>query len=150
MTMQQLLSDLAEVKKALPSAPLASSDDIATYLKHNLIPFIEAHVAETAEMDEALANLVEHEADLLHEETAAVFVSLIMSGREVARELAARMGNDQRLHKLLTEFRELCKQGEEILNEVTVEDPDAESEPEQPEQSGPPSLSAAPPEVKTP
>lgn len=130
MSIQQLQADLAEVIKALPTGPLVSGPDLADYLKHNLLPLLESHVNETAEIDEAVENLVKHEADILHEETAAVFASVIVSGRELAKELAARMGNDQRLHRLVKEYREIAADAEEILNDITVPDDDEEEAPE--------------------
>lgn len=127
MSIQQLQADLSEVIKALPAGPLVSGPDLADYLKHNLLPLLESHVNETAEIDEAVENLVKHEADILHEETAAVFASVIVSGRELAKELAARMGNDQRLHKLVKEFREVATEAEAILDEITVPDDEEET-----------------------
>lgn len=130
MSMPQLQSDLAEVKKAIPSGPLVTVEDLLVFIKHNLVPLIESHVGETAEIDEAVHDLVTHEADILHEETASVFASLVVSGREVAKELRARAGNDRRIIALVNEFVGLCDQGDEILNEITVpddEDPEESS-----------------------
>jgi len=129
MTMQQLQADLVAVKESLPSDPTTTSADLVLYLKHNLLPLIEAHISETGEIDEAVANLVENAADVLHEDTAAVFGSLIVAGLAVCAELKARMGNDAGCRRLVAEFERLAREGEEILHEVTVQDEEDE-EPE--------------------
>lgn len=123
MSIQQLQSDLEEVKKALPTGQLVSSQEVMDFLKHNLVPLIESHVNETAEIDEAVHDLVTHEADILHEETAGVFASLVVSGRELAKQLMSRAGKDPQIAALCKEHLDLCEQAEEILDEITVDDP---------------------------
>lgn len=127
MTMQQLQADLVAVKGALPLDP--TSADLLQYIKHNLLPLIEAHISETGEIDEAVANLVENAADVLHEDTAAVFGALIVAGQAVCKELKARMGNDAGCRNLIGEFERLAREGEQILQEVTVQDDEEDDEP---------------------
>lgn len=127
MSMQQLQTDLAAVMAALPLDP--TGPELATYLKHNLLPLIAAHISETLEIDEAVGNLIDNAADVLHEDTAAVFGSLIVAGLAVCAELRTRAGTDVRCRQIVAEFERLAKEGEQILQEITVEDDEDDEAP---------------------
>lgn len=143
MSIEQLQADLEQVATACPTGPLVSAPDVADFLRNNLIPFIAAHVGETSEMDEAIDNLVHQEPDILHEETAGVFASIITSGRVLADELYKRIGTDQRLRALIKEYRDLAAKGSEILDEITVMDPE-DPEEEEPAKEATPEVEAPP------
>jgi len=130
MSIEQLQSDLDAIKKALPSGALVTTDDLHGFLKHNLLPFIESHVAETVEIDESVEALVANEPDILHEDTATEFHSALDVFEVVTKELAERMGNDARLLSLVKESRGKLDKCRSILDEITVAEPDDEPDSE--------------------
>lgn len=130
MSIEQLQSDLDAIKKALPSGALVTTDDVLGFLKHNLLPFIESHVAETVEIDESVEALVANEPDILHEDTATELHGALDLFEVVTKELAERMGNDVRLHALVKESRGKLEKCRLILDEITVADPDDEPDSE--------------------
>jgi hypothetical protein len=142
MSIETLKDDLKAVISALPSGPLTTAADMAGYLKNNLLPLIETVVNEMEEMDGSIEDLVVHGQDVIHEETAAVFMGLITSGMTMAKELedlAAKTGDSKRLQPLIKEWRELAEQGAELLEDITIPDPDADDPDETPAvQSTPP------------
>jgi len=126
--LQQDLKQVAEAAKAL-AGPLVTPSEIAVFLRDNLVPLIESHIGESAEMDESIYGLVQEAEDVLHEDNAAVFAGIITSGAVLVTELGHRAGNDQRLLKLIKEWRALAKQGEQILEDITIpDDPEADAE----------------------
>jgi hypothetical protein len=129
MSMEQLREDLKQVAGRLPTGPLTSAADLAGYLRNDLLPFVATMTDEIGEIDESVEDLVHQTPDALHEETSAVFAGIIASGVILANELKTRVGTDKRLLDLIKEFLALAKQGEEILEEITIPDP----EPDEPE-----------------
>jgi hypothetical protein len=139
MSIEQLKEDLKAVVGALPSGPLTTAAEMAAYMKNNLLPFVEAVVGELEEMDGNIEDLVMQAQDVLHEENAEVFAGIITSGIILAKELeelAAKTGDSKRLQPLINEWRELASQGSELLEDITIPDPD-------PDQADPPETTEA-------
>lgn len=126
MSIEQLQKDLGTVTSKCPSDLGAIPD----YLHNYLLPFLETTVEELSAVDEVVYGLVHEAEDILHEESGAVFAGIITSGMAICTELAQRAGNDSRIMKLVREFRDLAKQGKEILEEIVMVDDDGEPEPE--------------------
>jgi hypothetical protein len=92
-------------------------------------------------MDGNIEDLVMQAQDVLHEENAEVFAGIITSGIILAKELeelAAKTGDSKRLQPLINEWRELASQGSELLEDITIPDPDPDQAdpPETPEAEG--------------
>lgn len=121
MSIEQLQKDLSTVTSKCPGDLGAIPD----YLHNFLLPFLESTVEELSAVDEVVYGLVHDAEDILHEESGAVFAGIITSGMAICTELAQRAGNDPRILKLVREFRDLAKQGKEILEEIVMVD-DAE------------------------
>jgi hypothetical protein len=124
MSIEQLKTDLKQVIQACPADPA----EIPGYLQNYLLSWLEATCDEIGEMDDAIENLVHESEDILHSDNAAMFAGVITSGMVLATELAARAGNDQRLLKVIKEFRALAKQASDVLEEITIPDDDEEEE----------------------
>jgi len=134
MSIEQLKQDLKDVTSALPTGPLVTAAEMSAYLKNNLLPFIESAITEMEEMDGSIEDLVVHGQEVLHEENAALFMALITSGTTLAKELeelAAKTGDGKRIALLIKEWRDLAEQGAEVLEDITIPDPDAEPEPDE-------------------
>jgi len=143
MSIEQLKQDLKAVTSSLPSGPLTTAAEMSAFLKNNLLPFIDSAVTEMEEMDGSIEDLVTQTPDVLHEETAAVFTGLITSGLALVKELedlASKTGDGQRLKPLIKEWRELAEQGMEVIEDITLPDPDPETDAEQPAAVEPPAL----------
>lgn len=148
MSIETLKDDLKAVAGALPTGPLTTAAEMTAYMKNNLLPFIESVVTEMEEMDDNIGDLVTSAEDVLHEENATVFAGIITGGLALVKELedlAAKTGDGQRLKPLIREWRELAKQGGELLEDITMPDPDPDLE--EPADS-PIAGSAEPPGVK--
>lgn len=135
MSIETLKDDLKAVAGALPTGPLTTAAEMATYMKNNLLPFVESVVTEMEEMDDNIGDLVTSAEDVLHEENATVFAGIITGGLALVKELediAAKTGDGQRLKPLIKEWRELAKQGGELLEDITMPDPDPDVDLEEP------------------
>lgn len=138
MTMEQLAEDWkvlrARAKEKLTS--LATSADIATFLRGDLLPFLENHVQQSVEMDGCIEDLMYKQDDALQPETASIFAGVILGGLAMAEKLEAlspKGGDgklaDAQLAKMIDEFRNLCRGAQTTLAEITIpEDPDAVDE----------------------
>ncbi len=135
MSIEQLQADLKAVIGRVPTGPLTTAAEMGSFLKNDLLPFIESTVDEMAEMDDNIGDLVTSAEDVLHEENATVFAGIITGGLALVRELedlAAKTGDGQRLKPLIKEWRELAKQGGELLEDITMPDPDPDVDLEEP------------------
>lgn len=130
MTMEALQGDLEALSakiKALHTT--TTTGELVRLIKQEIWPFIESHVAETSEMDMAVAELVNEEvSDTLLPETSAIFAVIIAGGRGFAgkvRELAAKdaSGNiiDTELANALATYETACDQATAVLADITVE-----------------------------
>lgn len=129
MSIETLKEDLKAVAGALPTGPLTTAAEMATYMKNNLLPFIESTVTEMEEMDGTIEDLVTQTPDVLHEEAAATFMGVITGGLALVAELeglAAKTGDSQRLKPLIKEWRDLAEQASELIEDITIPDPDAD------------------------
>lgn len=129
MSIETLKEDLKAVAGALPSGPLTTAAEMAAYMKNNLLPFIESTVTEMEEMDGTIEDLVTQTPDVLHEEAAATFMGVITGGLALVAELeglAAKTGDGPRLKPLIKEWRDLAEQASELIEEITIPDPDAD------------------------
>lgn len=147
MSIEQLKADWDMVKQRaaekFKTPALTTSSEIAQFMTEDFLPWTEAFLDEVAEIDESVGDLVVKQEDVLHEDSAEVFAGLITSGRVlIGTELRARCGNDRRLLKAIDEWMSLSQDGEAILNDVTIPDPDDEdppaAEPDDPESTGEP------------
>src|SRR5512143_1587886 len=117
------------------------------HLRNTLWPFLEAIVDVVEEMDDAVAELVDHEEDYLQPETAAVFAAVIQTSLALMVELKKRpdlataqlavTGPDGKpiavgLKDAVEQHEQLCAQAIELLGSVTMiaseDDEDEEDE----------------------
>lgn len=139
MTMEALQGDLkeivAEAKKL--STTLTTSGELISFVKNNLVPFIESHVAETADIDECVADMVEHAEDILQPDTAKIFAGCIQGGLAMALKLEEVLAKDASgkladpvLAKLIADYRNLAQVGGQLLDEITMPDDEEDDEEE--------------------
>lgn len=124
MSLQELESDLKSLGEKLRMDPPASAAGVVLFLQNELVPWLQDLTKETVEIDESVEDLVHGSAEILHEESGAVFAGIIASGLAIATELAQRAGNDQRILKIIREFRQIAKEGSDILDEIVIPDPE--------------------------
>lgn len=140
MTMEALESDFEEIKSATKSlGPLTSTHELVTFLKTQLVPFIEAHVAETTEIDGCVSDLMDRTEDILHPETAQVFAAAFAVSRAVAAKLLEVVPkgedgkvSDPQVHKLLQQWEAFTVGAERMLEEITIPDAEEDDEDEDP------------------
>lgn len=147
MSIEQLQGDLQQVVEA--ATAIVSPDAILPFLQNNLFPWLESMTEEMAEMDSAIEEAYHEMPDVLHSESAEVFAGIIASGTVLVAELRRRVGNDQRLLAMAKEWTQLAAKGKEILEEITIPDPEEGDEETQPD-GEPPALPPAAPEGGTP
>lgn len=119
MSIEQLQEDLKALASRIPTGPLVTPAELAAYLKNDLVPFLSAVTTELEEVDGSVADLVQRAAEVLHEESAAVFAGIITSGAVLIAELKTRIGSDRRLQEAIKEWESLAKEGTQILEEIT-------------------------------
>lgn len=145
MSLDELRDDLkrnmAEAKR------ITTVQEMREHLLNTLWPFIEANLDVMEEIDDAVAELVDHQEDYLQPETAAVFAAVIQSSLQLAAELRKRAADDATLLNQITQHEHVCQQAMIMLGDVTMvassdaaqgdgdesdedEDADAESEEE--------------------
>lgn len=151
MSIEQLKADLKEVMAAAPSGALVTAEEVAAFQRNNLLPLLETMFDEVGEMDDTIEDLVHRSADVLHVESAAVFAGIIEGAALLVAELKTRVGDDRRLLKAIREWSELAKQGQELLEEITILDPEddeeeGDEEPDEPAPTGP-ALASVPPDA---
>jgi len=117
MSIDQLKADLLAITSRLEHA-----QDIAGWIRDDLLPYLESQANEMAAMDEAIGDIFHQSEDVLHSESAAIFAAVITSGLVLAAELKTRIGNDRRLLRVIEEFGGLAKQAQELLGEITLVD----------------------------
>lgn len=137
MTMEALQADLTEIVKAAAALNpgLTTTGELVTFLKQNLVPFIESHVAESSEMDECIADIIDHAEDILQPESARIFGSVILGGLALAKkleEVATASGTlDANIAKGIAEYKKLAAAAQQLLEEVAMpDDPDDEEDDE--------------------
>lgn len=120
-----LAANIAETKKL---SALSTSDEIVRHLKDVLWPTLEAITEELAELDGCVGDMVNNAEDILQPETGAVFSAVVAGGVTVAAALKARLGPDEgQLSKVCDELIKNCKNAEEILEEIVLDElPDDE------------------------
>lgn len=138
MSIVQLQEDLLAVTNAIPQGPLVSAADLSNYLKNNLVPLLSATVSELEEMDGAIGDIVNQTEDVLHQESAEVFMGIIASGLLLINELATRVGDDRRLLGAIKEWRKVAKKGEELINNITIPDDEDEVDEDEAPTDAPP------------
>jgi ABC-type transporter Mla subunit MlaD len=110
---------------------------LGAYLKNDLVPFLSAVTTELEEVDGSVGDLVQRAAEVLHEESAAVFAGIITSGAVLINELKTRIGSDRRLQDAIKEWESLAKEGTQILDEIVFPyEPEDEDEAEQAQGTG--------------
>ncbi len=128
MSIEQVQADLKEIMGRLLAEPPTSTPEVVIFLRDNLLPWLQSAAEEWGEMDEAIEDIVHQSVDVLHSESGAVFAGIITSGLAIATELATRAGQDQRLLRVIKEFRALAAQGKQILEEIVLEEDDDDDE----------------------
>jgi hypothetical protein len=131
MSIEQLQQDLKDLMGGLLASPPDSTAGLVLFLQDNLLPWLQTQAEELGEMDEAIEDIVHQSAPVLDAESGAVFAAIITSGMAIATELATRAGNDQRLLRVIKEFKTLAAQGTQILEEIVLEDDEGEDEDEE-------------------
>lgn len=129
MSIETLRADLKANLESLKTMALPTADALKSHLVNNLWPFIDAVVDEVDEIDESVEDMVAG-TEVIHTATGEIFTGLIVSGEVLVTELVQRAGNDQRILALVREWRELAKQGKDILEEIVIPDPDPEPDDE--------------------
>jgi hypothetical protein len=124
MSVEQLQTDLKNVLERAPQGPLVTATEIGAFLGNEVLPFISAVVAEMADMDATIEEVYYQSEDVLHEESATVFSTIIKGARALLTELRTRAGTDARILQAIREWGQLADRGEQILTEITI--PDAE------------------------
>ena len=124
MSIETLQADLKEIIKQAAPGDSPGVDAVWSFLKDNMLPWMENFVEEVGEMDGAFDALVNASEDVLHTESAQVFVGLIASGAVLIRELETRIGNDQRIMGLIREYKAVSKEATALLEEITLPDPE--------------------------
>lgn len=140
MTMEALESDFEEIKSATKTlGPLTTMSELATFLRTQLVPFIEAHVAETTEIDNCVSELLDRTEDILQPETAQVFAAAFAVSRAVAAKLVEIMPKDEagkaadpKVHELLQQWEAFTVGAERLLEEITMPESDEDDEDEDP------------------
>lgn len=128
MSIEQLQVDLKELNDKLTAAVPETVPQVVAFLQNELFPWLATFTEEAEEIDEAVEDVVHGSAEILHGESGAVFMGIITSGLAIANELAQRAGTDQRILKIVREFKQLCGQGKEILEEIVIPDPEEDEE----------------------
>lgn len=128
MPIDQLKNDLTDVIKACPSGPLTSAADLASYMQRELLPAMSLMVDEISEMDDVIESLVHRSDDILHEESATLFAALVESGSKIAAELRGRLAPTDPCHLLIKEFVGIAKEASELLDEITIFEPEVEED----------------------
>jgi hypothetical protein len=139
MTMEALQSDFKDIQaKAKQLGPHTPLGDLVRFLKSDLVPFIESHINETAEIDVVVADMVEQADDVLQPETAAVFAGVIVGGRTMAAKLAEVLPKgpdgkplDAALAAQIEAFLPLATEAEELLEEITIQTEDDDVDPDE-------------------
>lgn len=129
--MEQLMTDLAENGKDLARlGPETSVAELVTFLKTTLWPSLVALAEQTEEIDGCVEDLLHAQEDILQPETARVFAGIIAGGLVLVAELKKRLKpEDTKILAAAGEFEQLCAQGQEALEEITIpdaDDPDGE------------------------
>lgn len=134
MTMEQLAEDWKGLKARAKESlgPMASSADIAKFMRMELLPFLENHVQQSIEMDGCIEDMMYKQDDVLQPETASIFAAVIVGGRalaDVVVELAPKGPDgklaDASLAEKLKTFLQMAMGAERTLEEITLpEDPD--------------------------
>lgn len=132
MSMEQLKADLKESLASVKTLDPATTTpaDLVRFVKNTLWPTIEAIVEETDEMDASigeLSDMMDGVADVLNHETGTVFAGIIAGGLTLVGELD-KLAIPPPLKLAIGEFRTLCKQGAEILDEIVLPESDDDDE----------------------
>lgn len=130
MSIETLRDDLKANVESLVAIAEPTPAELKAHLQHSLWPFLEALVGEMDDIDEAVAELAEGAAEVLHTETGALFAGLIAQGRELMVELKQRIGDNMPLLRKIKAWEALAKQGEEALTDIVVPDDEDEEAPD--------------------
>lgn len=119
----------ADLKANLAGVNALGADaDLATVIRwfKDTWAFIESHVEETVEIDEAVSALMEDAVEVLHTETASVFSAVNAGALTVLTALRARLdkGNaqDADLGRICDELETNCASAKDILEEIVIDD----------------------------
>lgn len=120
MSIEQLESDLKEVTARCPKGTLVTASDMAAFLRDELLPLLALHIQETNEIDENVEMLLQRAGDILHEESAGLFLALIASAKILGQELKTRAAGDAKIQALVKEFEGLAEEAEALVHDITM------------------------------
>lgn len=127
----------ADLKANLQSiAALGAEADIATVIRwlKDTWAFIESHVEETVEIDEAVGALMEEAVEVIHTDTASVFVAVNAGAMTVLTALRQRLDPskeaDVELGRVCDELAANCNNAKQILEEIVIDDDDEDDDEE--------------------
>lgn len=128
----------ADLKANLAGVNALGADaDLATVIRwlKDTWAFIESHVDETTEIDEAVGALMEDAVEVLHTETASVFSAVNAGAMTVLTALRARLDKgkpeDVDLGRICDELAQNCTSAKEILEEIVIDDEGGEEDDEE-------------------
>lgn len=124
----------ADLKRNLTDAKHVADSSTREHLQDTLWPFLEAIVEAIEEIDDSVAELIDHEEDYLQPETAAVFAAVIQSSMLLVAELKKRdigvatiaatrtdgTTVQVALKDAVEQHEQLCAQAIELLGSVTM------------------------------
>ncbi len=118
MSLDELRDDL---KRNLAEAKACENfEQVKAHLVNTLWPFIEAQLDVVDDMDDAVAELVDHEEDYLQPDTAAVFAAVVQLSLTMGNELKKRAPADKDIAALVAQNEQVCQQAIEILGAITM------------------------------
>ncbi len=140
MSLDELRNDL---KRNLDEArACASWEQVRDHLVNTVWPYIEAQLDVVDEMDDAVAELVDHEEDYLQPDTAAVFAAVVQLGLTMGVELKKRAAGDKDVLLLVAQHEQICSQAVEVLSAITMipneEEGDEDEDEDEADQEGAP------------
>lgn len=128
MSLDEIREDL---KRNMRDVRSVLDENTRNHLANTLWPFLEALIEEVAEIDDAVAELVDQQEDYLQPGTAAVFAAVIQSSLQLLGQLKPLVPNDNtELLQQITAYEQLCGQAVEVLGAVTVTAGDDDEEDE--------------------
>jgi hypothetical protein len=131
MSMEELEQDLERNIADLENTAFLSAEDVRKYLRETLWPFMTNLVAETTEIDDCVANMVEDSDDVLQRDTASLFAAVIVSCQKMMDELVKRLTKtpeDQIVRNAIAQVRPICLQAAGKLEEITVDEEEEDDE----------------------
>lgn len=131
-----LESNLAAIHQLAAAGALTTAPEVVDHLAKFLWPFMQNVVNEMAEIDAEVANAVYNADDHLQPETAEQLAAVIviatgLIGKELQKRLDPKKPADAQVLVAIRDWAKLAKEAGEIIEEITVEPPEGEDDPDQ-------------------